>query len=500
MILYCIKSAIAMALFLGIYHLSIRHTKSFVFARFFLLVGLLGGAITPFISLHILPVDQVIPPFTGDFFLLSDQLAITAPTADLIQQVSTIGLREIASWLFMAVSTLLALRFMYGLVLMIIAMCRPSAGQCNELTVRVLSDSRTPYSFFRTLFISQEMLEQGLPEVIIQHEGCHARQWHSVDRLLAQLVMIVHWWNPFAHFLRRAIWDNHEYLADDYALASTSNKNNYINELIQWSSHSYSGAALMLGFSHSSLKNRLTMITNRLPSLTTKTSIIVSTIALICLVACSDLEDYASSDYLKDDGTVVMDDSGKYPKELSDYATSAGLKLDFGIFPVYKSPPQDLFHKFGTSPKFEVVIDEEQVGKALLLSYQNSDFAGFKVTTRKEGGQEIFVANLYSHTNYIRHGRLVIDQITKLNEEEDQWYKSLNIGNAQMVAPSSDFLYNSVFIGYKLFQSPYEPDNYMIVLLNDKNETSYIGASKEIADTIMMAFGVDLTTKVQGSL
>ncbi len=79
-------------------------------------------------------------------------------------------------------------------------------------------DGSTPFSVGRYIF-----LDPALPEiergVVIAHEMAHIRGRHGFALLLADVVRIVQWFNPFARLAVRAVRDNHEFLADAAVLA-----------------------------------------------------------------------------------------------------------------------------------------------------------------------------------------------------------------------------------------------------------------------------------------
>lgn len=100
-----------------------------------------------------------------------------------------------------------------------------SKKQCIQgVTVWIHPDNRSPFSFFRWICIGKELTErQELSEVLI-HEQTHVRCLHSIDMVLAQMVIVCCWFNPVAWLLRREIRINHEYEADDTVMKAGFNK------------------------------------------------------------------------------------------------------------------------------------------------------------------------------------------------------------------------------------------------------------------------------------
>jgi hypothetical protein len=84
-----------------------------------------------------------------------------------------------------------------------------------------------PFSFFRTIFISDEHLSGESLEDIIEHEKAHIRQFHSVDILISELIIILQWFNPLAWIYKKLIIENHEFLADEAVLNRGYNPDAY---------------------------------------------------------------------------------------------------------------------------------------------------------------------------------------------------------------------------------------------------------------------------------
>ena len=61
-----------------------------------------------------------------------------------------------------------------------------------------------------------------MKEIVI-HEREHIQQHHWFDLLLVELLCMLQWFNPFVWIYSRLIRQNHEFLADEMALQSTSN-------------------------------------------------------------------------------------------------------------------------------------------------------------------------------------------------------------------------------------------------------------------------------------
>lgn len=84
-----------------------------------------------------------------------------------------------------------------------------------------------PFSFGNTIYINRKLHREEELARIIQHEIVHVKQHHTADLLLAELLCILNWYNPFAWYMRNAIRQNLEFIADDQVLSSGHDRKAY---------------------------------------------------------------------------------------------------------------------------------------------------------------------------------------------------------------------------------------------------------------------------------
>lgn len=85
--------------------------------------------------------------------------------------------------------------------------------QCNlgNCTLVVHQEFAEPASFFRYIFSPSA---QALPEMVLQHELVHVRQRHTLDVLLMECWVALHWYNPLIYRFRDRLRATHEFIAD----------------------------------------------------------------------------------------------------------------------------------------------------------------------------------------------------------------------------------------------------------------------------------------------
>lgn len=131
--------------------------------------------------------------------------------------------------------------------------------QDGRMTIYEMQDDTPPFSFGNWIFINPTKYDGETFDQILAHEKLHVSQGHTLDKLLAELVVIVCWFNPFAWLLRSAITKNLEYLTDAEMLNAGNNPTSYQLSLVKVSVPQY-GLNLTSNYNESFLKKRVTMM------------------------------------------------------------------------------------------------------------------------------------------------------------------------------------------------------------------------------------------------
>lgn len=116
-----------------------------------------------------------------------------------------------------------------------------------------------PFSWMKYVVISQPDLEEN-KDVILAHELAHIRAFHSLDLLLSEFCILLHWFNPASWLLKREIQNNHEYQADEQVILHGINAKKYQLLLIEKAVGSQHFTSMANSFNHSKLKSRITMM------------------------------------------------------------------------------------------------------------------------------------------------------------------------------------------------------------------------------------------------
>ncbi len=115
------------------------------------------------------------------------------------------------------------------------------------------------FHFSGIFFITQTKFNPLELEAILKHERAHSTQKHSLDLLIAHLVTIVMWANPFSWLYKKNIEQNLEFLADDTAIQSVASDRAYKYALLKVSGNQFF-TPITNNFYSSLIKKRIVML------------------------------------------------------------------------------------------------------------------------------------------------------------------------------------------------------------------------------------------------
>ena len=119
----------------------------------------------------------------------------------------------------------------------------------------------SPFSWMHYIVMNRSDYEEH-NAAILAHERGHIRLRHSWDLLLVDLLTALQWFNPAMWMLRQDLRAIHEYEADGAVLSQGINARQYQYLLITKAA-SIGGYSIANGISHSTLKNRITMMLHK---------------------------------------------------------------------------------------------------------------------------------------------------------------------------------------------------------------------------------------------
>lgn len=337
---YLIKASISLALFYGLYMLLLRKDTFFRLRRFYFLFSIAFSLLFPFLMIEVTAKEEV--PVQIPVYWLSQIEVSAMPT----QQVSVIDWKLIALFAIGAVSLIYALRFIMQLFCILKLKVSHDSEKLDTCCIVKIKDRKiSPFSFFRWIFIGSQIDGEEKLKEIIAHEMVHVRQLHSVDVLLAEIVCILFWWNPFVWLLKKEIKINLEYLADEGVLKEGFSPKEYQYILLQVSNVN-TGIPIINNFNVSQLKKRITMMNKNRTSLgkATKYLLLVPVVFVLLLgnavQASPDIADMITIPFVNDgqqvpqkkgDVYVTVDKMPEFPGGLNAQQRFIGQNLKYPV-------------------------------------------------------------------------------------------------------------------------------------------------------------------------
>ena len=254
-ILYLLQSAGALSLFYLLYRVALRRETHFILNRIYFLLAALASLLLPLAKVNIFGTAAM-PAST---MIVLDTLFINGSDVQQMAQ-QHMSIFQILTGIYLLGVIFLSLRLVIKLVQLFRLIHRSEVTSYGSWNLVVMEEEMAPFSFFNYLFINRSEMDSEQLETIVAHEQVHWRQLHSADLLLAELLTIFQWFNPFAWLYRKSLETVHEYLADEGVLRKGYEPVNYQNLLLEQAS-GISAFGFANHFNHSLIKTRIIMMT-----------------------------------------------------------------------------------------------------------------------------------------------------------------------------------------------------------------------------------------------
>ncbi len=143
---------------------------------------------------------------------------------------------------------------------------RSSHIQDGKIRIVELDNDKAPFSFANCIFINPTLYDWDTYSQILEHERTHVEQGHSFDILLAEILVVIQWFNPFAWMLRKTVEDNLEFLTDEQMLSKGVDRESYQMNLLKVAVP-YHPLGPSNNYNQSTLKQRISMMNIKKSSL-----------------------------------------------------------------------------------------------------------------------------------------------------------------------------------------------------------------------------------------
>lgn len=255
---YLLQVLVCSAVLMVYYLLVLRNKKFHQYNRFYLLGVAVVSWIVPLIKIvweqqhaGVKQVDIINVLASGN----------TAVEALLASKQASFNWLSILPNMYVGVSLFLATAMVFAL-LRIYKMYK--SYECNNLQQFYLVMTRekgTPFSFFNYIFWNAEIdIQTPAGKQILQHELTHVKQYHSIDKIGVQLILIVGWFNPFFWLLKKELDMIHEFIADKKSVENGDAAS--LAQMLLTTAYPGQQFPLTNPFFFSPIKRRLKMLTN----------------------------------------------------------------------------------------------------------------------------------------------------------------------------------------------------------------------------------------------
>ncbi|NRD21828.1 M56 family metallopeptidase [Winogradskyella litoriviva] len=273
---YLLKFSACLAVFWLVYVLFLERQTMHQFKRFYLLAALILALAIPNFTI----TEYVEPVITNDN--ITPGIIPTAFQEIIATEEPSFFTLENTLWLIYGfVTLLLTLRFVINLIKMQQRISKNKTINKRSFIYVLLHQNIIPHSYFKYIFFNKAKYKSNsIPKAVMLHEETHAKQLHTLDIILIELLQIVFWFHPLIYILKHHIKLNHEFLADQAVLQQGSDAKTYQHILLQFSSNTQNHQ-LSSAINYSSIKKRFTVMKTQ----TSKTRIWLSTILVLPLIA-----------------------------------------------------------------------------------------------------------------------------------------------------------------------------------------------------------------------
>lgn len=259
--LYLLQVNVGLILFYALYKLVCTRDTFFRSRRFILIVSLVLPFILPFIDVRewLESRDRMIMLTHFDYSAVLPEIVVGSEAVETGNRVFVLS--EWIGYLYLAGVVALLVRLAVQAFSLYRLIVRMPEKEINGVRIKCLNDPSGPFSFFGWIFMNSAAVKEDEISEILTHEMAHVKQHHSVDVLLAEMVSICCWMNPFAWLLKREVRLNLEFLADRKVMEAGFATKSYQYHLLGLAYNHKYGLSNNFNFSH--LKQRIIMMNKK---------------------------------------------------------------------------------------------------------------------------------------------------------------------------------------------------------------------------------------------
>ncbi|HRP54645.1 M56 family metallopeptidase [Agriterribacter sp.] len=258
---FLIKISLGFGITCLFYQLVLRRLTFYTWNRLYLLGYTLFCFFLPFIDITpVLQKNAVESNIAIQFVPALQSIGIAdKPLQSVLSSAATVWPAQ--NWILLFIitgSSILFIRLLIQLISLSAILRKARLISDKDIKLYQVDKQIVPFSFGRSIFINSALHNEKDTEEIIRHEFVHVKQKHSIDILWGELLCVLNWYNPFVWWLRHAIRQNLEFIADNEVLKKGTDKKEYQYLLLKVLGNNRFAVASPFNFY--SLKKRIAMM------------------------------------------------------------------------------------------------------------------------------------------------------------------------------------------------------------------------------------------------
>jgi hypothetical protein len=272
MIPYILHAGLILAGCLVFYKLLLRKETFYKLNRFVLLACLMLSFTLPFLRIPqqwaLQKIERPVLSTSSDFSFSSVIAEMEEQTAGSIKppQTATAQTSKVSMvinwvvWIYWFGVVVFGINFLIQLITLYYRAYTRPVIKDGKFRIVELSGDKAPCSFGNNIFINPEKYDWETYNQVLAHEKIHIEQGHTLDIVLAEIILIFQWFNPFAWIYRKELENNLEFLTDEQLLHDPNvEKTSYQMSLLKVSAPHFP-LSLTTNYNQSLLKKRVVMM------------------------------------------------------------------------------------------------------------------------------------------------------------------------------------------------------------------------------------------------
>ncbi len=256
---YILKVTLISSIIYLFYKLFLENDTFFQSIRAYFVVGIVLSFLLPLLIIPIyIEVESVVTPEMIKVSNFAELDHLTQETIPLLKKQFIDWLLVLQYVYFIGIA-IFTLKFIIELISLIRLIKISDKNKIGNYYFIEINNNISPFSFFKYIVYNKAYFSKNELINVIEHEKVHVNQLHSLDNLIAQLFVIVQWFNPIVWLYKKELQQNLEYIADSIAQekAKTHKKYQYLLLKTGIKNNSF---ALSNNFFNSQLKKRIIML------------------------------------------------------------------------------------------------------------------------------------------------------------------------------------------------------------------------------------------------